>query len=222
MFKNMKKLTITLTAFSLAMASMTACSGNESSESKETPVQASSAEKSGTSVKEPDLMGFLTGENDIEFIGMTTDELAEATGGELTPENAEEYNDYDKENVIAVYPLGKKDSILGGKVALPAQCEPVLKLQFSDGVLKCANILVENISKEDADKIAENFLSAFDGKLPDGYEQFSPVEHGNHREVGFTKGIDDYAVSVKRDDNLDGEFYANFAIQIYSERYGMK
>lgn len=220
----MKKILAILASLAISAAALTACSDKGSSSQSDTAsafqAQAgdSEAEKPAVVVKEPDIKSVIT--SGAEFINISNDKLLEATDGTFTKENAMVYDETDNE-VYAKYSLGKSDSILNGTVKLPAEYEVTTTVNFVKGKLKKYTEYVGNVTKEDADQILDNFIAAYDGKLPDGYTQFKPVEHGKHKEVGFSKTVNDLVISVTKDEHLDGEIYVYFNIEIYAERYQM-
>ena len=195
-------------------------SSDKGSTSSQSQSDNSSSAQAAVTVKETDVMAAFTGDGGAEVIGMSKEEFDEATGGSFTEQNAAEYEDYDG-SIYAKYSLGKVDSILGGRVKLPAEHEAFQTVNFKDGKLTKLTIKLENVTKDEAKTVQDNFIKAFDGKLPEGYKQFAPLDHGKKYEVGFSKGVHDYVFSVNRDENLDGEIYVSFAIEKYDERYGM-
>ena len=224
----MKKTLAAALALIMALAAFTGCSDKDSSSgSKSGSLPTSSAAQTGGTAepvpadKVPDVMGALTGDGGSEVIGMTKEDFDKATDNSFTEKTAIEYEDGGDGDIYAEFSLGKSDSILGGRVALGKEYDIVSTLSFKGGKLIKYTEKIRNIEKEEADKISETFLKAFDGKLPEGYTQATPVEHGSKREVGFTKGIHDYCISMNRDKNLDDEYYLTFALEKYDERYGM-
>ena len=225
----MKKITAELLSLIMALAVCAGCSDSGSSktasESKAAATQpaesAAADEKKAAALDEPDFMGFLVGDGSTEFIGMSESDFNNAAGGKFTKENAADYNNDFSDEVTAAYSLGSKDTMLGGRVSLGKAYDLSCVLQFKNDKLTCAKLRIDKLTKDEADKIAQAFLDAFEGKLPEGYTQFKPVEHGKKKEVGFSKTADDYIISVTRDENLSGDTYLFFAIQNYAERYGM-
>lgn len=226
-----KRITAAILSLTLSLTMLAGCA----SSSKENEAQNSAAQaaydsaiaaaeeeeaKTDTVVDEPDFLAFLTGESDVNFYDMSFEELSEATGGQLNTENATEYNE---SSGTARYSLGKKDSILGGRLSLPRECEVYCTLGFKDNKLKEMHIKVEGFTEEEATKLCDDFLAALDGKLPEGYEQFAPVGpmSGSSCEIGYSKGVDDYIVSLKRQ-YFSGDYYIEFTLDVYSERYGME
>ena len=186
--------------------------GSQSSETSAAPVISSEA---------PDVMAFFLGESDTEFIGMSKADFDEATGEIFTEKNAVTCEKSGENSLFAKYSLGKADSILNGRVPLSKEYDISCAFTFKDDKLIKVTVTAQPMSREEADAICEAFLKAFDGKLPEGYTQFKPSERGKVREVGFTRTKDDYCISVTRDENLDGEKYVHFDLQMYSERYGL-
>ena len=195
-------------------------SGSSSSSSEQTQSSESVSLQAAPVGKEPDVMAAFTDGSGDELIGMSKDEFDKATGGCYTEQNSISHSEDNGKGYTKIS-LGKSDSILGGRVKLGKEYDIVSAVAYKDNKITKLTIDIENITKEEADVIGDNFIKAFDGKLPEGYKQFTPVEHGSKREVGFTKGIHDYCFSVNRDKNLDDEYFASFAIQKYDERYGM-
>ena len=220
----MKKMIIAALSFVMTISAFTACGDNSSSNSTASFESFSESEeesKKVTVVDEPDLMGCFVGDGDTEFIHMTHDELSKATNGQLAKENAFDVN-ADDEFSVEKFSLGKKDSMLGGRLGLDKEYDITLTLSYKNDELRYAKETIEKITKEEAKKILDDFIMAFDGKLPEGYTQFTPSERGRVLEVGFTKGMEDYVFSMTYDEDLDGDYYVYFGIENYAERYGMK
>lgn len=171
-------------------------------------------------VNEPDFMGFLTEEGGIEFYNMSFEEFNNAAGGMFTEENAMEYDEYNGET-YAKYTLGKKDSILGDRVKLAGEYEVICVLNFKKDKLKCMELRIYDMNEKDANALCADFLTAFEGKLPEKYEQFSPVDQANVYKVGFTGKVDDYAITMERKWRDIDKYNMTFELDIYAERYGM-
>ena len=223
------KRTVILLALALAAAGAFSGCGNSSSSSSQSssagdvsqPGQGEESSANAGTVAEPDFMGMFVGDGGKEYIGMSLDEMNSITDNAFTEEKAAKYDDYDGV-ITCENPLGRSDTMLGGRVKLSKEYDQTLKTEFKDNTLKAASIRIEKITKEEAEAICDAFIAAFDGKLPEGYEKFPVSERGKTVEVGFTKSVDDYVLSMTRSEDLDGDYYVFFEIQIYAERYGMK
>ena len=220
----MKKILATALSLTLAFSALTAC-GDSSSSSGSTAPAASSAEQSSavqpkTAVAEPDLLAHLI-DGKPDYIGMTREEFDDATQYAYSDKNAIDHQEEEGTGTYDKYSLGSSDTMLHGRLKLDKAYEQYLTLSFTDGKLSKATVRIEKITKEEAIKICDDFLKAIDGKLPEGYTQFKPVEHGRMCEVGFTKDRDDYVVSMRRDEDFDGDYFVFFDLEIYSQRYKM-
>lgn len=226
-----KRITAVILLLALTLTMLAGCS---SKADKENEAQNSAAQaayesamaemeaeenKTETVVDEPDFLGFLTGASDTNFYGMSFEEFTQATDGQCTAESAVEYN---TDNGRVKYYFGSKDSILCGRLQLPRECDVYCDLSFNKNELKAMAIKVEGFTEEEATKLCDDFLEALDGKLPEGYEQFAPVGpmSGNSCMIGYSKGVDDYIVALERH-YFSGDYYIEFTLDIYSERYGM-
>ena len=227
----MKMKKIMLLAFTLAAVSLTACGGNKTVdvpndssvvEENTTNDDASAEDTAVKTAEEPDFMGFLVGDGDTEYINMSFDEFVAAAGSSFAKENGTSGDSIDDGVSYMQYSLGRMDSLLAGRVDLGKEYDVTCTLKIEDDKVKCVKETIEGITKDEAEAIANAFIEAFDGKLADGYVQFKPWEHGRKHELGFSKGVDDYVFSMTYDEDLDGEYFIYFSIQIYSERYGMK
>ena len=221
----MKKTFAFLTALVIAAGAFTGCADKvSSSDNGGTTLQSqedSSQEDKAVAVTAPDVMAPLIGEGGSDFIGMDEKTFTDVTGGKLTKDTAAEYDEEGKVT-YARYSLGTTDTMLSGRVKLPKEYDISATVTFEKGKLKKYTEKIDKLTMEETDAIFETFLKAFDGKLPEGYKEFTPVEHGKLKEVGFTRTTKDLVVSMKRDENLDGDIYLYFAIENYAERYNMK
>lgn len=221
----MKKTFAFLTALVIAAGAFTGCADKgSSSDNGGTALQSqedSSQEDKAVVVTAPDVMAPLIGEGGSDFIGMDEKTFNDVTGGKLTKDTAAEY-DEDGKVTYARYSLGTTDTMLSGRVKLPKEYDISATVTFEKGKLKKYTEKIDKLTMEETDAIFETFLKAFDGKLPEGYKECTPVEHGKLKEVGFTRTAQDLVVSMKRDENLDGDIYLYFAIENYAERYNMK
>lgn len=224
---NIMKKFITLAILSaMTLTMLTGCSGKSSSKDESQTFTVSEAAglveamNEPVVVDEPDAMAYLLGESDTVYIGMSVKEFEKATGGTITEKNASKYNK-DDGVIYEEFSLGKKDSILGGRLSLGDKYDQKLVLTFKDDKLKEFAVTVTGLTKEQSTAICDSFIDTFDGKLIKGYEKTTVSEHGKRLEKGFGKGRDDYIATMTRDDTLDGDYIARFSMQIYSERYGM-
>lgn len=181
----------------------------------------SSSQKSAPTGSEPDFMGYLVS-GGTNYIGMPIDAFFQELGDSFTKENCIQQESVDAGSQYYQYSLGSMNSMLAGNIKLDQQYDIICSLKCKDDVIKCAKETITGITKDEAKKICDDFLTAFDGKLPDGYKQFTPLKHGKKYEVGFSKGTDDYVISMTCDETLEGDYEVFFALQIYAERYGMK
>ncbi|MBR1751486.1 MAG: hypothetical protein IJ740_11525 [Ruminococcus sp.] len=222
----MKKTILALLSLSLVLGMMTGCGNNDSSKKTGTDSAVSqsggelSSEEKKQAVEEPDIMGFFTGDSKTEFIGMTAEEFEKETGSSIVKDNALEYTE-DDGMIFAKYSLGSKDSMLGGRVKLAKAYDQTLATSFKDGKLKVLSVRISKITKDEAITICDDFIKAFEGKLPEGYVRFPDSERGKDVEVGFTKGVEDYCISMTRSEDFDGDYGISFDLQNYAERYGM-
>lgn len=226
----MKKTIAAILSLTLIVSALAGCSDSGSSKTDAvSSVQTADNEATGSQApaktnplnEEPDFMGMFVGSGSTEYIGMTSEEFNKATNNIFTKDNAYDYESFGDGDVNAKYNMGSKDSILGGRVSLWKKFDVVCTLKFKSDKLSEIQLRIEKLEKDEAKVITDNFLAAFEGKLPEGYKQFTPVKHGKKSESGFTKGQDDYVFSVTTDENLDGDTYLYFSMQIYAERYGM-
>ena len=220
----MKKTFALLASLVLATGSFTACSdkGNNGSTASQSGITDSSqSENTAMVVTAPDVMASLTGEGGNDFIGMDEKSFIDATDGKLTKDTAVEYDDEDGE-IYAKYYLGKISTMLCGRVKLPTEYDVSATVKFKKGKLNEYIERIDSLTMEETDAIFEEFIKTFKGKLPDGYEEFTPVEHGKIKEVGFTRTTNDLVISMRRDEDLHGNIYLYFSIQIYAERYHMR
>lgn len=217
-----KRIAAAFLLLALALTAFTGC-GKEAIKGTEKNADSSSAvqdEDSGpVIVDEPDFMGFLTGTSSTDFYNMSVEEFEQATGGQFNEENAVEYHDWD--GIRADYYLGKTDTILCGRVNIGKECDVYCTVSFKKNKLKTMSIEAEGFTKEETDKICEDFLKAFEGKLPEQYEAYPPLEHGDIYEVGYNHGYDDFIISLRRDRNMADVYRILFTLENYSERYGM-
>lgn len=224
--KIMKINRITAVLLSLAVSITMLAGCGDSSKDSISDVQshsgsaADSESSAPTTLEEPDFMGYLTGTSTTDFYNMSTEEFNNATGGVFIPENALEYDDWD--GIYAKYTLGKKDSILGGRLKLEKEYEIFCILNFKKDKLKEMSLRIDDLTEEEAKKICNDFLKAFEDKLPDGYEEYPPLEHGNIYEVGYVGKYDDYIASMRYNTYLSDKYYILFTLENYSERYGLK
>lgn len=222
-----RKITAALLSLALTLTALAGCgdSGSSSEKSTDTTSFAQNAgdtdggESAPAILEEPDFMGFLTGESDTNYYNMKSDEFDQLTGGVFNEQNAIEYSDW--EGITGKYSLGKKDSILGGRVKLDKEYEVICILSFKKNKLKEMSLRIDGLTVDEADKICADFLKAFEGKLPDKYEAYPPLEHGNIYEVGYVSGVDDYIVSMRRNRAMSDDYYVLFTLENYAERYGM-
>lgn len=218
----MKESLLVLIACSLVFV-LAGCGGGSSSAGESTAVssQVSQETKSNSaSAAEPDFIGVYVGEGDTDFLDMTTDEFVSATGGAFTESTASKYDVFD-EDITAEYSLGKKDSMLGGRLKLAKEYELTLVTEFKSDKLKAVKIRIDKLTKDEAVAVCDDFIKALDGKLPEGYERFPDSERGKTVEVGFTKSTSDNIFSMTRSEDLDGDYYVFFDLENYAERYGM-
>ena len=180
----------------------------------------SNSQISAATGSEPDFMGYLLN-GSTNYIGMRVDDFIQDLGYAFSKENCIQQESVDTDYQYYQYSLGTMNSMLAGKIKLDRQHDIVCSLKCKDDVIKCAKETITGITKDEAKKICDDFLTAFDGKLPDGYTQFTPSKRGKKYEVGFSKGIDDYVISMTYDETLEGDYEVSFALQIYAERYGM-
>lgn len=222
----MKKQTAALLLLTLMPFSLAGCADSSKDEPDVTVSyydDSSSEEEAKTPavVSEPDFMGYLVS-GSTNYIGMSMDDIKQETGGEISIENGVESESSEIGYLYYIYSLGQKDSMLGGRLKLDQAYDISCYLKCKDQIIKCVKEEINGLTKEEASKICEDFIAAFDGKLPEGYTQFSPSKRGKTYEVGFTKSVDDYVISMTSDETLDGDYRVSFALQIYAERYGMK
>lgn len=218
----MKKNTAALLLFTLLPFSLFGCADSSTAEPAvaDTNSEISDEETAPAIVSEPDFMGYLIS-GGTNYIDMNLDDIKQATNGEISKESGIEEQSVDTGYLYYTYSLGQKDSMLGGRLKLDQAYDISCSLKCKDNVIKCVSEEITGITKEEAAKICDDFIAAFDGKLPEGYTQFTPSKRGKTYEVGFTKGVDDYVSSMTYRENLDGDYRVTFALQIYSERYGM-
>lgn len=225
-----KRITAAILSLSLMLISLSGCGDSSGSSSEKTADNSSAAQNmddtadDGDSapavLEEPDFMGFLTGESSTDYYNMKSDEFDQLTGGVFNEQNAVEYSDW--EGITGKYSLGKKDSILGGRVKLDKEYEVLCILSFRKNKLKEMSLRIDGLTVEEADKICADFLKAFEGKLPEKYEAYPPLEHGNIYEVGYVGRVDDYIASMRRDRAMSDDYYVLFTLENYAERYNMK
>lgn len=222
-----KRITLAIISLALALTALAGCGGSGSSEkssgkssSAQTEDDTEDGESAPAILEELDFMGFLTGESDTNYYNMKSDEFDQLTGGVFNEQNAVEYSDW--EGITGKYSLGKKDSILGGRVKLDKEYEVLCILSFRKNKLKEMSLRIDELTLEEADKICADFLKAFEGRLPEKYEAYPPLEHGNIYEVGYVSSADDYIVSMRRNRAMSDDYYVIFTLENYAERYNMK
>jgi hypothetical protein len=232
-----RKAAAAILSLTMALTMLAGCGDNDSSKSaatnstsQNTSTTENSASDDGNSeaapegtLTEPDFLSSLTGGSGPDFYNMSYEDVNKQLGVILSMDNCQVFTNDNKGNITAKYYIGKTDSMLCGRVKLAKEHNVSVTFTFEDNKLKKMSVKAEGLDDaKEADAIAEDFLKALDGKLPEGYVQFTPVEHKKSREVGFTRNKEDFCVSVKRDESLDGSYYALFNLENYAERYNMK
>ncbi len=218
----MKKCSAALLLAAILPFSLFGCADGSSANIPSNSVaDESSAENSPVTISEPDFMGYLISSS-TNYIGLSMEEIKQASGGEITKENGIQQDSFETGCLYYQYSLGKTDSMLAGRLKLDQAYDISCGLKCRDDVIICVQEKIDGITKAEAEKICEDFLAALDGRLPDGYTQFKPSDRGKKHEVGFSKGVDDYVISMTYDEDLEGNYGVTFALQIYAERYGMK
>ncbi len=219
----MKKSTAALLLAAILPFSLFGCADGSSATNtpSNSAADESSAEKTPVKVSEPDFMGYLVS-GSTNYIGMSMEEIEKSSGGEITKENGFQQDSIETGYLYYKYSLGEMDSMLAGRLKLDRAYDISCYLKCKDDVITCVQEEINGITKAEAAKICEDYIAALDGRLPDGYTQFKPSNRGKKYEVGFSKGVDDYVISMAYDENLGGDYDVTFALQTYAERYGMK
>lgn len=220
----MKRTLAALFSLVMALTVFAGCGSDSSSAGAASQAPAVTAAEStadtASALTEPDFLDKLTG-GTTDYYNMSLADFSAAAGYELSQKNCTVFSDEGNGDLYAKYFVGKKNSILGGRVSLAKEYDTFCTVTFKGDKLKKMTVRLEGLTQEEADAVLDGFLKALEGKLPEGYAAFKPVEHKKSREVGYTKEKDDFCVSMKRDDTLDGDFYAEFGLEVYAERYGM-
>lgn len=219
-----KRITAAIISLAMALTMLAGCGKNDSSSYTQADFYeefygntSEEDEPEPVIVDEPDFMGFLTGASETDFYDMSFEEFKQATGGQFTEENAVDHNDSGA--LRYTYYLGEMDSMLCGRVKLPKKCEVYCTVRFEKDKLKYMALDIEGVSGEEAKTICDNFITAFEGKLPEGYERFPDSERANVYEVGFTRTWSDFVVSMTRTWDHDDLYDICFSLEIYEERY---
>lgn len=219
----MRKTITAILALTMALTMFAACGDGDSSKSTENSTAANSStadaesksETKGAVVEEPDFLGGLL-DGKTEYYNMSYEDFSK--DGKYTKENALEVTE-DGKGMLLKFSLGSKDSFVGGRVKLDKAYEMVCKIEFNENKIKRCAVQIDKLTRSEAQSICDKFMDSLKDNLPEGYQKARASDHGKRYEDGYCKGERDMIYTIKRDENLDGDYYVEFIYDNYAERY---